>query len=78
MLSYIFAAFSFFRIAYAFAITQRQAITTLSLAQIEGFRPYSLYAAAAYCDPANTLTWSCGGPYYGTSYNASDHVGTDS
>jgi hypothetical protein len=78
MLSYIFAGLSFFRIAYAVAITQRQAITTLSGAQIEGFRPYSLYAAAAYCNPAKTLTWSCGSLYYMSSYNASGHVGIDS
>ena len=79
MLSYIFlAGFLFFRITYAIAITQRQAITTLSQAQIEGFKPYSLYAAAAYCNPANTLTWSCGCPYHRSSYSASDYVGTDS
>ncbi|KAI9440856.1 lipase [Lactarius indigo] len=39
----------------------RQGITTLSQAQIEDFKPYSFYAAAAYCNPSNTLTWSCGG-----------------
>ncbi|KAF8270695.1 lipase [Lactarius quietus] len=60
MLSYIFAGFAFFRIAYAIAVTKRQGITTLSQAQIEAFKPYSFYAAAAYCNPSETLSWSCG------------------
>ncbi|KAF8260710.1 lipase [Lactarius quietus] len=60
MLSYIFAGFAFFRIAYAIAVTKRQGITTLSQAQIEAFKPYSFYAAAAYCNPSKTLSWSCG------------------
>ncbi|KAI9458384.1 lipase [Lactarius psammicola] len=60
MLSYIFASFAFFRVAYAIAIVKRQDITTLSQAQIEDFKPYSFYAAAAYCDPSKTLAWSCG------------------
>ncbi|KAH9166730.1 Alpha/Beta hydrolase protein [Lactarius sanguifluus] len=61
MLSYIFAGFAFFRIAHAIAVAKRQdIITTLSQAQIEEFKPYSFYAAAAYCDPSKTLTWSCG------------------
>ena len=63
MLSYVFAGLAFFRIAYAITIAKRQDITALSQAQIEEFRPYTLYAAAAYCNPSNTLTWSCGGPY---------------
>jgi hypothetical protein len=63
MLSYVCAGFAFFRIAYAIIIAKRQDITTLSQAQIEDFKPCTLYAAAAYCDPSNTLKWSCGGPY---------------
>ena len=63
MLPYVFAGFAFFRIVYAIAIAKRQGITTVSQAQIEEFKPYTLYAAAAFCNPSNTLTWSCGGPY---------------
>ncbi|KAI0278658.1 lipase class 3 family protein [Russula brevipes] len=58
MLLYILALFSMFELAHAAAVTKRQAITTLSLAQVESFKPYSLYAAAAYCPLAQT--WSCG------------------
>ncbi|KAK7012337.1 lipase [Favolaschia claudopus] len=38
----------------------RQAITTLSPAQISAFKPYTFYAAAAYCFPDSTLAWNCG------------------
>ncbi|KAH9044012.1 Alpha/Beta hydrolase protein [Lactarius hengduanensis] len=51
MLSYIFAAFAFFRIAHAIAVAKRQDIATLSQAQIEEFKPYSFYAAAALLRP---------------------------
>ncbi|KAK7031540.1 glycoside hydrolase family 5 protein [Favolaschia claudopus] len=36
------------------------AITTLTPAQISAFRPYSFYAAAAYCSPDSTSAWNCG------------------
>jgi hypothetical protein len=65
MLTFVFAGFAFFRIAYAITIAKRQAsqnITTLCQEHIEDFKPYTLYAAAAYCDPSSTLKWSCG-PY---------------
>ncbi|KAF9269341.1 lipase [Marasmius fiardii PR-910] len=39
---------------------KRQSITTLSSAQVASFKPYSFYASAAYCQPANTLAWNCG------------------
>jgi hypothetical protein len=39
---------------------KRQAITTLSNVQIATFKPYSFFAATAYCQPSNTLNWSCG------------------
>ncbi len=77
MLSYIFAGFAFFRIAYAIAVTKRSDITTLGQAQIEEFKPYTFYAAAAYCNPSKTLTWSCGGSYHGSSSNAPEHMGTN-
>lgn len=41
-------------------IESRQAITTLSAAQIASFKPFTHYASTAYCKPAQTLTWSCG------------------
>ncbi|KAG7094333.1 hypothetical protein E1B28_007932 [Marasmius oreades] len=39
---------------------KRQSITTLSNAQIATFKPFSFYAAAAYCKPPTTLAWNCG------------------
>jgi len=42
------------------ALRPRQAITSLSAAQISAFKPYSFYAAAGYCAPATTLAWDCG------------------
>ncbi|KAI0058955.1 lipase [Artomyces pyxidatus] len=33
---------------------------TLSQPQITTFRPFTLFASAAYCDPSKTLTWTCG------------------
>ncbi|TFK39670.1 lipase class 3 family protein [Crucibulum laeve] len=38
----------------------RQSITALSTTQIAAFRPFSHYASTAYCQPSQTLTWSCG------------------
>jgi hypothetical protein len=38
----------------------RQAVSTLSIAEIVAYKPYTWYAFAAYCKPANTLTWNCG------------------
>jgi hypothetical protein len=75
MLSYVCAGFAFFRIAYAIIIAKRQDITTLSQAQIEDFKPYTLYAAAAYCNPSIILNWSCG-PYI-MSRPLEERLGTD-
>ncbi|KAI0075335.1 lipase [Panus rudis PR-1116 ss-1] len=41
-------------------VERRQAITTLSAAQVAAFRPFTFYASTAYCQPANTLAWNCG------------------
>ncbi|THV02157.1 lipase class 3 family protein [Dendrothele bispora CBS 962.96] len=38
----------------------RQAITALSTSQISTFKPFSFFAAAAYCDPSTTKAWNCG------------------
>jgi hypothetical protein len=68
MFSYIPFLFTIVELAHAAATgrditsTAAQAFTTLSQAQVESFKPYSLYAAAAYCQPSQTLSWSCGGP----------------
>jgi hypothetical protein len=35
--------------------------TTLSAAEIAAFKPFSFYAAAAYCQPSTILASSCGG-----------------
>ena len=42
---------------------KRQAITALSLAQINEFAPFTHFAGAAYCTPSTTLNWSCGGEF---------------
>ncbi|KAF7357020.1 Lipase [Mycena venus] len=42
------------------SLSARQAITSLTSAQISAFKPYSFYAAAGYCSPASTLAWNCG------------------
>jgi len=36
-------------------------ITTLTATQISVYKPYTFYASAAYCNPANTVAWNCGG-----------------
>jgi len=63
MLSYVFVLFLIFQLARRAAagvIIERQSITALTFAQIEAFKPYTLYAAAAYCPPDQTLSWTCG------------------
>ncbi|KAF9073596.1 lipase [Rhodocollybia butyracea] len=39
----------------------RQAITTLSTAQIDVFTPYAFFANTGYCSPSTTMSWTCGG-----------------
>jgi len=41
-------------------VVPRQIITALTAAQVAAFKPYSYYAASAYCQPSTTLAWSCG------------------
>ncbi|RXW16322.1 hypothetical protein EST38_g9543 [Candolleomyces aberdarensis] len=38
----------------------RQSVSTLTTAQVAGYKTYSWYASAAYCSPASTLAWNCG------------------
>ncbi|KZV71520.1 lipase [Peniophora sp. CONT] len=40
--------------------SKRQAFPTLSQNQISAFKPYTLFASAAYCNPSVTRTWTCG------------------
>ena len=42
------------------ALEKRQ-IQTLSSEAVAAFKPYSFYAASAYCDPSVLKTWTCGG-----------------
>ncbi|GAW07198.1 lipase class 3 family protein [Lentinula edodes] len=46
--------------ARAGVIQSRQAITALSTAQIESYKPYTFYASTGYCSPSTTINWSCG------------------
>jgi hypothetical protein len=50
-------------------LVPRQSISTLTAAQVASFKPYSRFASSAYCKPANTLAWNCGGeliPFFDT------------
>jgi len=55
------AAFTRAAPAIEASLEARQSITTLTAAQVSAYKPYSFYAASAYCPPANTLAWNCGG-----------------
>ncbi|CAA7265174.1 unnamed protein product [Cyclocybe aegerita] len=48
------------RVAAVPVLEARQGISTLSAAQVAAVKPYSYYAAAAYCVPARTRAWDCG------------------
>ena len=36
-------------------------ITTLNSTQVSFFKPYTLFASIAYCNPKKILKWNCGG-----------------
>lgn len=40
---------------------EKRQIQTLSPGAIAAFKPYSFYAASAYCDPSTLMKWTCGG-----------------
>lgn len=42
------------------ALEGRQSITTLSTSEVAVFRPYTHYASTAFCEPSQTITWTCG------------------
>ncbi|KAJ3512957.1 hypothetical protein NLJ89_g3224 [Agrocybe chaxingu] len=48
------------RVAAFPVLEARQGISTLTAAQVAAVKPYSYYAAAAYCVPARTRAWDCG------------------
>ncbi|KAK0462420.1 lipase [Desarmillaria tabescens] len=58
-------------------------ISTMDTLEIEGFKPYTYYAGAAYCNPSTTLSWTCGMQYWYVGYDADidtiivGHQGTD-
>ena len=37
----------------------REPITTLSTEEVIAFKPFTWFAAAAHCPPAETLAWNC-------------------
>ena len=34
--------------------------SSLSQVRVHSFKPYTFYAATAYCPPETTINWSCG------------------
>ena len=70
MLPHIVALLTLFGLAHHVdVVTKRQQfITTLSSAEIEVFKPYTFYAAVAYCQPSLTFSWKCGGLCSGCSF----------
>jgi hypothetical protein len=40
-------------------ISARSGVTALSVTESSSFQPFSFYAAAAYCNPSTTQSWSC-------------------
>ncbi|KAF9256524.1 lipase class 3 family protein [Marasmius fiardii PR-910] len=51
---------SFVALASPTPMEKRQAITAVPAEQIAAFKPFTFYAAAAYCPPTKTSTWNCG------------------
>lgn len=42
------------------ALEARQSTYTLSATTVATYKPYTYYAAVAYCQPAKTIAWNCG------------------
>ncbi|KAI0249663.1 lipase [Lactifluus subvellereus] len=55
---------STFAVAFAVlvraAFVKRQAITTLSAAQVNAYAPFTHFAGGAYCNPSLVKSWTCG------------------
>ena len=47
-------------LSWPFASKRSSSITSLTTSQVSAYTPYSYYAAAGYCDPSSTFTWTCG------------------
>ena len=49
---------------------EKRQIHNISSRAVSAFKPYSFYAASAYCKPSVLQTWTCGGarrsPYHGS------------
>jgi len=43
------------------AVPQKRSITPLSPSEISSFKPFTYFASAAYCNPKQTINWSCDG-----------------
>jgi len=61
----LLAALSAFA-APADSTLEKRQIQTISPEEIAAFKPYSFYAASAYCDPSVLKTWTCGGARRGS------------
>ncbi|KAF9224206.1 alpha/beta-hydrolase [Gyrodon lividus] len=42
------------------SLVTRRSTTALTRSQIDSYTPYTYYASAAFCTPAQTLAWNCG------------------
>ena len=56
----LFAQLVSIALALPVELEARQSVSTLSTAEVSAYKPYTWYAAAAYCQPAKTLAWNCG------------------
>lgn len=61
VVAFFLAAFAVYGARAAPPAERRQSITALTAAQISAFKPFSFFAATAYCNPSVTRTWTCGG-----------------
>ncbi|GLB41568.1 putative alpha beta-hydrolase [Lyophyllum shimeji] len=41
-------------------LAARQSTSALRPEQVTAYKPYTFFAGAAYCQPTNTLSWTCG------------------
>jgi len=60
----LFAALGAFAAPTESTLEKRQ-IQTISPGDVAAFKPYSFYAASAYCEPSVLKTWTCGGTWMG-------------
>ena len=42
------------------AVPPLAAVTAISNSQVDSYTPFTHYAAAGYCNPSVTKTWTCG------------------